>query len=296
MQCALPVTGSSSTPNFGAKKRLKKSKRCAAWQPSPPSPMRTRGLFGAGGNSCTKSACRLAPTPAHVTTIPRSMGRNPEMADEFGLRLANADGETSTSKSGVVSGPRPMYSTSISSMPSAAAISVRLLFDDCPSLNGTGGCAGKSILIHGPSALQRNTPAFLVWKDTGTPWATRPVSHSTCAEASVAWPQRETSEAGVNHLMSHAASSLPPTLFPGRSSRKAVSETLFSAATACIQSSSPPRCVNKIAAGLPASAMGVNASTCSISGWRFATRSNRMSNHWSAPCTIAEGPRSSKPH
>mmetsp|Transcript_71466 Transcript_71466/g.220966 ORF Transcript_71466/g.220966 Transcript_71466/m.220966 type:complete len:309 (-) Transcript_71466:397-1323(-) len=277
MQCALPVTGSSGTPSPGAKKRLTKSK---ASSPAPAA-LRTRGRSEPG-----------AP-PAHVTMTPRSIGWTRLRAPMSGASLAKASGATSSSQSGVAAGPRPRWSTSASARPTAAANSRR----GAPSPAGPGGCAGKSMRTQGAARAQRRSPARRVWKVMGESPVARPVSQSACAAPRVACPQRSTSPPGVNHRISQACSSAaPPSAEPLLGSTKAVSLRLFSTATACIQSSSPPRWVNRTAAGLPASATGVKASTCTKSSWRFAERSSRMSNHCSEPWTTADGPRNSKPH
>mmetsp|Transcript_92097 Transcript_92097/g.260682 ORF Transcript_92097/g.260682 Transcript_92097/m.260682 type:complete len:368 (+) Transcript_92097:90-1193(+) len=265
MQCALPVTGSSSMPHLGAKKRLTKSKSALG------APARTRG--GPPGPA----------GPGQVTTTPRSMGCTRARAPESGRSLAKASGDTSSSQSGVVAGPRPTKSRSCSPRPRAAASSA---LGAASAL--CGACAGKSMRIHSPSLEQRSTPASRVWNASG-PGGARPVSQSAWAAPSVAWPQSATSRAGVNQRMSQAVP-------PSRGSRKAVSARLFSTATACIHPSSPPRCVKSTAAGLPASATGVKASTCTKSSLRRSTRSSPMSNHCSEPCSTAEGPRNSKPH
>ena len=63
--------------------------------------------------------------------------------------------------------------------------------------------------------------------------ASRPVSQSTCALASVACPQRSTSTSGVNQRRSNSPS--------GAGRTKAVSECFISAATVCIHASSARR-------------------------------------------------------
>mmetsp|Transcript_54535 Transcript_54535/g.170408 ORF Transcript_54535/g.170408 Transcript_54535/m.170408 type:complete len:229 (+) Transcript_54535:351-1037(+) len=224
---------------------------------------------------------------------PRSMGRMRPRAPMSGASLAKASDVTSNIQSGVVAGPRPRCSTSASLRLSAAASSA----SGAPSPAGPGNCTGKFMRIQGASEAQCKSPARRVWKVMGEPPATRPVSQSACAAPRVACPQRSTSPPGVNHRMSQASSAGAPALATELPrSTKAVSLRLFSTATACIQSSSPPCCVNRTAAGLPASASGVNASTCTKSSWRFASRSSRMSNHCSEPWTTADGPRNSKPH
>mmetsp|Transcript_6045 Transcript_6045/g.17274 ORF Transcript_6045/g.17274 Transcript_6045/m.17274 type:complete len:237 (+) Transcript_6045:339-1049(+) len=231
--------------------------------------------------------------PAQVTMTPRSMGLMRASAPMSGASLAKASGKTSSNQSGVAAGPRPRCSTSVWLRPSAAVSSL----SGAVSPAGSEGCAGKSMRIQGAAEPQCRAPARRVWKVIGLPPATRPVSQRACAAPKVACPHKSTSPPGVNHRMSQASSAgepVPASLL--LRSTNAVSERLFSTATACIQSSSPPRCVNKTAAGLPASACGVNASTCRKSSWRFATRSSFMSNHSSEPWTTAEGPKNSKPH
>mmetsp|Transcript_43506 Transcript_43506/g.134455 ORF Transcript_43506/g.134455 Transcript_43506/m.134455 type:complete len:314 (+) Transcript_43506:297-1238(+) len=282
MQCALPVTGSSLMPRFGAKKRLSKSKG----PPSAPAACRTRGRLPA------RAPVPGGVPPADVTMTPRSMGRTRASAPMSGARPPSSPAGTSTSQSGVVAGPWARCSTSASRRPRAAASAAR----GASPAAGLGGCDGKSMRIQElPAGAQSNTPAFRVWKEMGLPAGTRPVSQRAWAEPRVAWPQRATSPPGVNQRMSQASPSAAPPL-ACRRSRKAVSLRLFSMATACIHSSSPPRCVKSTAAGLPAMASGVNASTCTKSSSRRTARSRRMSNHCSDPCTTAEGPRSSKPH
>jgi len=86
--------------------------------------------------------------------------------------------------------------------------------------------------------------------------ASRPSSaNSTCAEASVAWPQSGTSSAGVNQRRPKRAGSA---VF----SRKAVSAWLFSAASACIQAASGQASIgSSTQAGLPRNGPLAKAST-----------------------------------
>ena len=86
-----------------------------------------------------------------------------------------------------------------------------------------------------------------------------PDSHSTCAVASVACPQRSTSTRGVNQRNgSWSAASSTTT--------KAVSERFISAATASIHASSRGASSTHTAAGLPRNGCSVKASTWKSAG------------------------------
>jgi len=76
--------------------------------------------------------------------------------------------------------------------------------------------------------------------------------HSTWAAARVAWPHRSTSSVGVNQRMRKPSVS---------GAKKAVSDRLFSAATACMMASGSQRSNGQTAAGLPPNTRSVNAST-----------------------------------
>jgi hypothetical protein len=78
---------------------------------------------------------------------------------------------------------------------------------------------------------------------------------TTCAAASVAWPQRSISTAGVNQRSSQRS---PP---GERRTRKAVSDRLFSAAMAWSTASGSQPSRGQTAAGLPANWRRVKAST-----------------------------------
>ena len=89
-------------------------------------------------------------------------------------------------------------------------------------------------------------------KLTRSAGAARPVSYRTCALARVACPHRPTSATGVNQRSPYPA---------GRGSRKAVSDRFISLATDCIHRASAGPPSRHTAAGLPAKAVWVNAST-----------------------------------
>src|SRR5262249_42240045 len=87
------------------------------------------------------------------------------------------------------------------------------------------------------------------------PALARPCSQRTCAEASVACPQRSTSTVGVNQRRFQSE--------PARS-RNAVSARFISAAMPCRHASSRGAESRQTAAGLPAKGRSVNASTWKI--------------------------------
>ena len=91
-----------------------------------------------------------------------------------------------------------------------------------------------NIIINGQPLEQRYTRSHLqstvsrplrVWKRAVSPPGKRPLSHSTCALASVACPHRSTSTVGVNQRRPKPS---------GRGSRNAVSARFISVATLCI--------------------------------------------------------------
>lgn len=101
-----------------------------------------------------------------------------------------------------------------------------------------------------PSRVTSRRP-LRVWKQT--------LSLAGCSRvrtrwpvARVAWPQSSTSATGVNQRRSKSPSSL--------GTKKAVSDRLFSAAMACMRSSSSQLSRGQTAAGLPAKTESVKAS------------------------------------
>jgi hypothetical protein len=114
-------------------------------------------------------------------------------------------------------------SDSALAMPSAAS-------SPAGASQGSGGAAGKSSRT-APSGWRaaRKTPPR-VWNTASASGPSRSVSYSTCALASVAWPHRSTSTAGVNHRRPNDPSA--------RGSRYAVSECRISAAMLCIHAPS----------------------------------------------------------
>ena len=107
--------------------------------------------------------------------------------------------------------------------------------------HGSHGLAGKSITIQSPSRMHVSHP-LCVWKRAASSCLRTPVSHSTSALASVAWPQSFTSIVGVNQR-----SEKPPSM----GCRNAVSERFISRATSFIQISSTGSGSRQTAAGLP---------------------------------------------
>ena len=115
---------------------------------------------------------------------------------------------------------------------------------------GSAGTAGKSIVSSSPSRATSSAPPA-VRKRTEPRLPSR-MRSSTCAAARVAWPHSSTSASGVNQRSSYSSPA---------GTRKAVSDRLFSAATACSRVSSGQASSGHTAAGLPAKRREVKAST-----------------------------------
>jgi hypothetical protein len=118
----------------------------------------------------------------------------------------------------------------------------RAMFSPGTGPGAVTGSAGKSRVIHSPSFRAVSVPDK-VSKVIGRPDCPLPLSKSTKAQASVAWPQSSTSCCGVNHLRFHP---------PETGSINAVSECFISAATCCIHVVSAGSFENTDRGGIPA--------------------------------------------
>ena len=173
---------------------------------------------------------------------------------------------------------RPTYRSSGVPRAARSAVATRR---SSSAASGAGGCAGNRMTISGgpPSPFAEAAPSSAavehvsspdrVWNTIGRAASARPSAKRCEAAASVAWPHRSTSQAGVNHRRLKCCPSPPPAC----GSTNAVSERLNSFASVCIAASRPgpaaaaagpgPSSSGTTAAGLPVNGCQprVNAST-----------------------------------
>ena len=181
-----------------------------------------------------------SPLPSRAVTITARVS-SAAMAPKSGRRLRTSSGVDNSARwswlfRAMATGDAP----SASARPGSAA-------------TGSEASAGKSIQMVPSDRAAVSTP-LAVWKLALVAAASVPVSHNTCALASVACPHNATSVSGVNHRRAKCDS-------PSAGARNAVSERFISAATDCIHDSSAGESRMHTAAGLPRNGSVANAST-----------------------------------